>query len=81
MSDIDLDKWLEAMKFEMDPMVQIKFVLVDSPKGVSPVGEVTTFKAKLMEKGYTKRPGIDFGETYLPVAMAKSTRILLPIAA
>ncbi|KAL0462849.1 UNVERIFIED_CONTAM: hypothetical protein Slati_0172500, partial [Sesamum latifolium] len=32
-------------------------------------------------KGYTQRPGVDFEETYLPVAMAKSIRILLAIAA
>ncbi|KAL0285393.1 UNVERIFIED_CONTAM: hypothetical protein Sradi_7174700 [Sesamum radiatum] len=81
MSDIDLDKWLEAMKSEMDSRVQIKFVLVNSPKGVSLVGEVTAFKAKLVAKGYTKRPEVDFEETYSPVAMAKSTRILLPITA
>ncbi|KAL0402016.1 UNVERIFIED_CONTAM: hypothetical protein Slati_4231500 [Sesamum latifolium] len=34
-----------------------------------------------MAKGYTQRPGVDFEETYLPVAMAKSIRILLTIAA
>ncbi|KAL0286304.1 UNVERIFIED_CONTAM: Retrovirus-related Pol polyprotein from transposon RE2 [Sesamum calycinum] len=42
--------------------------------------EVTAFKARLMEKGYTQRPGVDFEETYSPVAMAKSIRILLAIA-
>ncbi|KAL0445201.1 UNVERIFIED_CONTAM: hypothetical protein Slati_2242800, partial [Sesamum latifolium] len=43
--------------------------------------EVTTFKAKLVAKGYTQRPRVDFDETYSPVAMAKSIRILLAIAA
>ncbi|KAL0445202.1 UNVERIFIED_CONTAM: hypothetical protein Slati_2242900, partial [Sesamum latifolium] len=68
--------------------------LVDPPKGARPVGckwvykrelgvegEVTTFKAKLVAKGYTQRPRVDFDETYSPVAMAKSIRILLAIAA
>ncbi|KAL0413385.1 UNVERIFIED_CONTAM: Retrovirus-related Pol polyprotein from transposon TNT 1-94 [Sesamum radiatum] len=32
-------------------------------------------------KGYTQRPGVDFEETYSPVAMAKSIRIMLAIAA
>ncbi|KAL0453692.1 UNVERIFIED_CONTAM: Retrovirus-related Pol polyprotein from transposon TNT 1-94 [Sesamum latifolium] len=95
MSDIDSDKWLEAMKFEMDSMGSNQvWTLVDLPKGVRPVGckwvykhkpgadgEVTAFKARLVEKGYTQRPGVDFEKTYSPVAMAKSIRILLAIAA
>ncbi|KAL0284899.1 UNVERIFIED_CONTAM: Retrovirus-related Pol polyprotein from transposon RE2 [Sesamum radiatum] len=95
MSDIDLDKWLEAMKFEMDSMGSNQvWTLVDPPKGVRPVGckwvykrklgadgKVTTFKARLVAKGYTQRPGVDFKETYSPVAMAKSIRILLAITA
>ncbi|KAL0430458.1 UNVERIFIED_CONTAM: Copia protein [Sesamum radiatum] len=35
----------------------------------------------LMAKEYTQRPGVDFEETYSPVAMAKSIRILLAIEA
>ncbi|KAL0400303.1 UNVERIFIED_CONTAM: Retrovirus-related Pol polyprotein from transposon TNT 1-94 [Sesamum radiatum] len=95
MSDIDSDKWLEAMKSEMDSMGSNEvWTLVDPPKGVRPVGckwvykrklgadeEVTAFKARLVAKGYTQRPRVDFEETYSPVAMAKSIRILLAIAA
>ncbi|KAL0455909.1 UNVERIFIED_CONTAM: Retrovirus-related Pol polyprotein from transposon TNT 1-94 [Sesamum latifolium] len=95
MSDIDSDKWLEAMKSEMDSMGSNQvWTLVDPPKGVRSVGckwvykrklgtdgEVTAFKARLVAKGYTQRPGVDFEETYSPVAMAKSIWILLTIAA
>ncbi|KAL0457931.1 UNVERIFIED_CONTAM: Retrovirus-related Pol polyprotein from transposon RE1 [Sesamum latifolium] len=95
MSDIDLDKWLEAMKSKMDSMRSNQvWTLVDPPKGVRPVGckwvykrklgangEVTAFKARLVAKEYTQRLGVDFEETYSPVAMAKSIRILLAIAA
>ncbi|KAL0413283.1 UNVERIFIED_CONTAM: hypothetical protein Sradi_1530000 [Sesamum radiatum] len=43
-------------------------------------GEVTAFKAKLVANGYTQRPWVDFEETYSPLAMAKSIRILFAIA-
>ncbi|KAL2246188.1 UNVERIFIED_CONTAM: hypothetical protein Sindi_2887000, partial [Sesamum indicum] len=41
--------------------------------------DLTTFTARLMEKRYTQRPKVDFEESNLPVAKAKS--ILLVIAA
>ncbi|KAL0303390.1 UNVERIFIED_CONTAM: Retrovirus-related Pol polyprotein from transposon TNT 1-94 [Sesamum radiatum] len=95
MSDIDSNKWLEAMKSKMNWMGSNQvWTLVDPPKGARPVGckwvykcklgadgEVTAFKARLVVKGYTQLPGVDFEETYSPVAMAKSIRILLAIAA
>ncbi|KAL0439089.1 UNVERIFIED_CONTAM: hypothetical protein Slati_2391900 [Sesamum latifolium] len=64
MSDIDSDKWLEAMKFEMHSMGSNQiWTLVDPPKGIRPVGckwvykrklgadgEVTAFKARLVAR-------------------------------
>ena len=44
-------------------------------------GNVTTYKARLVEKGFKKIHGIDYDETFSPVAMVKSIRILLAIAA
>ncbi|KAL0440093.1 UNVERIFIED_CONTAM: Retrovirus-related Pol polyprotein from transposon TNT 1-94 [Sesamum latifolium] len=72
MSDIDSDKWLEAMKSKIDSM---------GSNQLGAGGEVTAFKAGLGAKGCTQRPGVNFEETYSPVAMAKSIRILLAIAA
>ncbi|KAL0448437.1 UNVERIFIED_CONTAM: Retrovirus-related Pol polyprotein from transposon RE2 [Sesamum latifolium] len=95
MPDIDSGKCLKAMRFEMDSMSSNKvWTLVDPPKGFKPIGckrvykrklgadgEVTTFKARLVTKGYTQRPSVDFEETYSSIAMAKSIRILLAISA
>ncbi|KAL0329151.1 UNVERIFIED_CONTAM: Copia protein [Sesamum radiatum] len=95
MSDIDSGKWPETMKSEIDSISSNQvWTLVDRPKGVKPIRckwvykckiganvEVTTFKARLVAKGYTQRAGVDFEETFSPIAMTKSIRIMLGIAA
>ncbi|KAL2230889.1 UNVERIFIED_CONTAM: Copia protein [Sesamum indicum] len=73
MSDINLDKWLKTIKSEMDSIGSNQVWTLVDPKGVKPVG--------LMAKGYTQRLVVDFEETYSPIDMGKSIRILLAIAA
>ena len=77
----------------MDSMYSNKvWTLVDPPEGIVPVGckwifkhklgvdrEVVTYKTRLVAKGYTQRPGIDFEKTFSSVAIRKSIRILLSI--
>ncbi|KAL0427500.1 UNVERIFIED_CONTAM: hypothetical protein Slati_2924800 [Sesamum latifolium] len=52
MSDIDSDKWLEAMKSKMDSMGSNQvWTLVDPPKGARPVGCKWVYKRKLGADG------------------------------
>jgi hypothetical protein len=43
-------------------------------------GVVTRNKARLVAKGYSQVEGLDFGETYAPIARLESIRILLAYA-
>ncbi|KAL0405491.1 UNVERIFIED_CONTAM: hypothetical protein Slati_3863000 [Sesamum latifolium] len=82
MSDIDSDKWLEAMKFEMDSMGSNQvWTLVDPPKGARPVGckwvyvslELTgrsrPSRPGSWRSNNTQRPRIDFEETFVQKTM------------
>ena len=42
--------------------------------------KVVTCKVRLVAKGYWQRQGIDYDETFSPVALVKSIQILLAIA-
>ncbi|MGO8396474.1 reverse transcriptase domain-containing protein, partial [Rhizobium ruizarguesonis] len=44
-------------------------------------GNVTVYKARLVAKGFRQIPGVDYDETFSPVAMLKSIQILLAIVA
>ena len=44
-------------------------------------GKPQTYKARLVAKGYRQVQGMDYDETFSPVAMMKSIRMMLAIAA
>src|SRR6187401_1996561 len=95
MAGPDSNKWLGAMKSEIESMYENKvWTFVDLPddrhaienkwifkKKTDADGNVTIYKARLVAKGYRQVQGIDYDETFSPVAMLKSVRIMLAIAA
>ena len=91
----DSTKWLEVMKSEMKSMYENKvWTLVDLPDDRQAIdnkwifkrkmdadSSVTIYKARLVAKGFRQVQGIDYDETFSPVVMLKSIRIMLAIAA
>ena len=68
------------------------WILVDPLEGIKPIrckwifkrkrgidGKVKTYKVRLIAKQYRKRYGIDYDETFFPMAMLKSIRIMLAL--
>ena len=91
----DSAKWLEAMKSEMRSMYENNvWTLIDLPddrwviknkwifkRKTDVDSSVTIYKARLVEKGFDKVQGVDYDEIFSLVAMLKSIRIMLAIAA
>ncbi|GJU83659.1 retrotransposon protein, putative, ty1-copia subclass [Tanacetum coccineum] len=93
--DSESNKWIDAMNAEIQSMMDnMVWVLVDLPPGCKTVGSkwifkkktdmdgiVHTYKARLVAKGYTQLYGVDYEETFSPVADIRAIRILISIAA
>src|SRR4051812_7541943 len=89
----DSNKWLESMKSEMESMYENQvWNLVDLPHDRKAVEDkwifkrklmrnVTVYKARLVATAFRQIQGVDYDETFSPVAMLKSVRIMLAIAA
>ena len=87
--------WIKAMDDEIGMIEKNKtWELVKLPKEKEVIGlkwiyktkynedgSVQKHKARLVAKGYSQQPGVDFTETFAPVAQMETIRIVLALAA
>ncbi|CAM8905735.1 unnamed protein product [Rhodiola kirilowii] len=95
MKSQDVSFWKEAINDEMDSIIgNNTWVLSDLPPGCKPLGckwifkkkmkvdgSVYKFKARLVIQGFRQKEGIDFFDTYAPVARISTIRLLIALAA
>ena len=91
----DAEEWKKAMRDEMESLHKMQtFHIKELPAGRKAVactwvyrrkrdlqGVVVRWKARCVAKGYLQRKGIDYNDTFAPVARMSSMRTIVAIAA
>ncbi|GJV50765.1 zinc finger, CCHC-type containing protein [Tanacetum coccineum] len=94
MKSQDVAFWKEAINDEMDSIMgNNTWVLADLPPGCKPLGckwifkrklkvdgTIEKFKARLVIQGFKQNSGIDYFDTYAPVARISTIRLLIAMA-
>ena len=89
----DKENWQKAITEELESLYENKtWDLVPLPAGVNPIkckwvfslkydgeGKITRYKVRLVIKGCAQKQGINYNDTYAPVARLSSLRVLLSI--
>jgi transposase InsO family protein len=95
LSSTDAQQWRQAMDEEYESLTKnCTWQLVPLPRGRKAIGNkwvfkikyhadgtVERYKARLVAKGYAQTQGIDYNETFAPVAKFTTIRSILAIAA
>ncbi|MCO5572916.1 hypothetical protein L7F22_026677 [Adiantum nelumboides] len=88
------DLWRQAMESELSSLQSNHtWSLVPLPHGCQPIsckwvlrrklhpdGRVARYKARLVARGFSQIPGLDYSETFSPILQMSSLRLLLAIA-
>ena len=86
-------EWKKVIKIELDQLVETgTWKLVDKPKDAISIankfvfdkkrnkaGKIMKYKARLVEKGCSQRPGYDYQETFSPVVRMETVRMILSL--
>jgi len=94
-SRVDWGRWQTAIESELSSLADARtWKVVERPDSVNvvgckwvfkikwnAVGEIDKYKARLVAKGYSQVQGVDYDDTYAPVARLSSLCTILAIAA